>query len=179
MAVSGQLLDLSLLFGHLSLLMFGGGPTILPEMQRQVTEVHGWLTPQEFAALFALAQASPGPNMLVVALVGWRVAGLAGALVAFGSLCAPSSLLTYVLARLWERFKTRPWRRMIQAGLAPVTIGLIVAGAFVLSASTTLGWRTGLLTLGATVALTVSRVHPLVVLGLGAAAGVLGLLDGG
>ena len=53
--MSGQLLDLSLLFGHLSLLMFGGGPTILPEMQRQVTEVHGWLTPQEFAALFALA----------------------------------------------------------------------------------------------------------------------------
>lgn len=170
------LTDLALLFGQLSLLMFGGGPTILPEMQRQVTEVHGWLTPREFAALFALAQASPGPNMLVVALIGWRVAGVAGALVAFGSLCAPSSVLTYVVARLWDRFRGKPWRRIIQLGLAPVTTGLIGAGAAVLTIATTVDWRTALLTAVAAGLLTATRVHPLAVLAAGALIGASGLL---
>ena len=174
--MTGVLADLALLFGHLSLLMFGGGPTILPEMQRQVTEVYGWLTPREFASLFALAQASPGPNMLVVALIGWRVAGVAGALVAFGSLCAPSSILTYVVARLWERFRGKPWRRIIQIGLAPVTTGLIGAGAAVLAMATTVDWRTALLTAAAAGVLTATRVHPLAVLAAGAAIGVAGLL---
>jgi chromate transporter len=174
--VTDALTDLALLFGHLSLLMFGGGPTILPEMQRQVTEVHGWLTPREFAALFALAQASPGPNMLIVALIGWRVAGVAGALVAFGSLCAPSSILTYIVARLWDRFRGKPWRRVIQIGLAPVTTGLIGAGAGILAMATTIDWRTALLTAIAAALLTMTRVHPLAVLAAGAAAGVAGLL---
>ena len=75
----GTLLALAAIFAQLSLLAFGGGNTILPEMQRQVTQVHPWLTPQEFAALFALAQAAPGPNMLISTLIGWRIAGLAGA----------------------------------------------------------------------------------------------------
>jgi len=174
--MSGTLADLAVLFGHLSLLMFGGGPTILPEMQRQVTEVHGWLTPREFAALFALAQASPGPNMLIVALIGWRVAGVAGALVAFGSLCAPSSVLTYIVARLWDRFRGKPWRRVIQIGLAPVTTGLIGAGAAVLAMATTVDWRTALLTAVAAGILTATRVHPLAVLAAGALVGMSGLL---
>ncbi|MGE0415211.1 MAG: chromate transporter [Acetobacteraceae bacterium] len=175
--MTDKLLDLALLFGHLSLLMFGGGPSILPELQRQVTEVHGWVTPQQFAALFALAQASPGPNMLVVALIGWRVAGFAGAVVAFGSLCAPSSLLTYVTAGLWYRFRHSAWRRTVQAGLVPVTAGLIMGGALVLAGTTTLGWRTGLLTAVATIALTATRIHPMVVLTAGALLGATGLLE--
>lgn len=170
------LVDLALLFGQLSLLMFGGGPTILPEMQRQVTEVHGWLTPREFASLFALAQASPGPNMLVVALIGWRVAGVAGTLVAFGSLCAPSSVLTYVVARLWDRFRGKPWRRIIQVGLAPVTTGLIGAGAGILALATTIDWRTAVLTAVAAGLLTATRIHPLAVLAAGALVGMSGLL---
>ncbi len=170
------LVELALLFGQLSLLMFGGGPTILPEMQRQVTEVHAWLTPREFAALFALAQASPGPNMLVVALIGWRVAGVAGALVAFGAICAPSSVLTYFAAAAWYRFRDKAWRKVIQVGLVPVTTGLIGAGAVILAATTTLDWRTGLLTGVATVVLTATRIHPLAVLVVGAGVGVSGLL---
>ncbi len=174
--MTDPLVELALLFGQLSLLMFGGGPTILPEMQRQVTEVHAWVTPREFAALFALAQASPGPNMLVVALIGWRVAGVAGALVAFGSLCAPSSILTYFAAAAWYRFRDKPWRRVIQVGLVPVTTGLIGAGATILAASTTLDWRTALLTGVASVVLTATRIHPLAVLAVGAGVGVSGLL---
>ena len=73
---------LGALYAQLSLLAVGGVVTVLPEMQRAVVEVRGWMAPAEFAALFALAQAAPGPNMMVATLVGWRVAGLPGALVA-------------------------------------------------------------------------------------------------
>ncbi|MGE4044701.1 MAG: chromate transporter, partial [Acetobacteraceae bacterium] len=144
------LVDLALVFAQLSLLAFGGGVTILPEMQRQVTEVHGWLTPRDFASLFALAQASPGPNMLVVELIGWRVSGFAGAVVAIGAMCLPTSLLTYFTARMWDRFRNASWRRTVQLGLAPVTAGLITAGALLLAATTTINWQTAVLTAVAT-----------------------------
>jgi chromate transporter len=168
--------SLAMIFAQLSLLAFGGGNTVLPEMQRQVVQVHPWMTAGEFASLFALAQAAPGPNMLVATLVGWRVAGLAGALVATLSLCAPSSLLTFCTVNLWYRFRDAPWRGLVQRGLVPVTAGLIMASAVVLTETTSTGWRTSVLTIVATVVLLRSRLHPLLVLAAGATLGAIGLL---
>ena len=167
---------LMLIFAQLSLLAFGGGNTILTEMQRQVVQVHPWMTASEFASLFALAQAAPGPNMLIATLVGWRVAGLPGALVATLSLCAPSSLLTFGTAQLWYRFRTAPWRALVQRGLMPVTAGLIMASAVLLTESTTTGWSTAALTAVATMVFLRTKLHPLIVLGAGMLLGVLGLV---
>jgi chromate transporter len=169
--------SLALIFAQLSLLAFGGGNTVLPEMQRQVVQVHPWMTGSEFASLFALAQAAPGPNMLVATLVGWRVAGLGGALVATLSLCAPSSLLTFGTAHLWYRFRDAPWRALVQRGLVPVTAGLIMASAALLTESTTTNWRTAVLTGVATAVFLFTRMHPLIMLAAGAALGVLGVLS--
>jgi chromate transporter len=174
--MSGTLTALMLIFAQLSLLAFGGGNTILTEMQRQVVQVHPWMTASEFASLFALAQAAPGPNMLIATLVGWRVAGLPGALVATLSLCAPSSLLTFGTAQLWYRFRSASWRVLVQRGLMPVTAGLIMASAVLLSESTTTGWSTAALTAVATVVFLRTKIHPLVVLGAGMVLGVLGLV---
>jgi chromate transporter len=174
--MTGTLGALAAIFAQLSLLAFGGGNTILPEMQRQVTVVHPWLTPQEFAALFALAQAAPGPNMLISTLIGWRVAGLAGALTATGALTAPSSLLTYFTASLWNRFRDKPWRRTVQLGLMPVTAGLVMAGAVVLAQATAVNWQTAVLTGVATALFLATRLNPLWVLAAAAALGALGLL---
>jgi chromate transporter len=172
--VSGaDLAALAAIFGQLSLLAFGGGNSILPEMQRQVVEVHPWMSAVQFAALYALAQAAPGPNMLVVTLIGWRVAGLPGALVATLALCVPSSALTYGVAGLWYRFRHAPWRALVQRALLPVTAGLVLAGAALLTESTTTGWKTGLLTLGATGLFLGTRLNPLWVLGAGALIGAL------
>src|SRR5258706_13600256 len=63
-------------FSLLSLIAVGGAITVIPEMHRSVVEVHGWMSGAQFADLFALAQAAPGPNILVVSLIGWKVAGL-------------------------------------------------------------------------------------------------------
>ncbi len=170
------LTDLMLIFGQVSLLAFGGGNSVLPEMQRQVVEVQGWMTAREFAALYALAQAAPGPNMLVVALVGWQVAGLSGALVAVLSLCGPSSVLTYFTVRIWFRLRDAPWRRAVQAGLLPITAGLIMAGAVLLTTTTTTGLATGAVTAAATAVFLFTRVHPLIVLAIAAALGAGGFL---
>ena len=170
------LASLAVVFGELSLLAFGGTNSVLPEMQRQVVTVHGWLTAQQFASLFALAQAAPGPNMLVVTLIGWRVASLPGALVTTLSVTAPSSLLTYFASHLWHRFHHATWRQAVQQGLMPVTAGLLMASAALLIHTTATNPGTMAVVVVATVVLLFSRVHPLIVLGAAAVLGATGVL---
>jgi chromate transporter len=177
MTQPGTLASLAVVFSQLSLLAFGGGTSVLGEMQRQAVEVHGWMSAQDFAALYALAQAAPGPNMLVVTLIGWRVAGLPGALVATGALCAPSSVLTFFTAGLWYRFRDASWRRTMQAGLVPVTAGLIMGAAGLLARTTSATWPTALLTAAALVLFLTTRVHPLIVLAAAAALGAVGVVQ--
>ena len=92
--------EIALRFTALSLFAVGGIMAILPEIHRVVVDVEGWMTSAEFAELFALAQLAPGPNAMIVALVGWKVTGVAGALVATIAVCGPSSVLCY-LAWQW------------------------------------------------------------------------------
>ena len=75
---------------------------ILPEVHRQVVDVHGWMTSERFTDLFAIAQAAPGPNFLVVTLIGFEVAGMPGALVATLAIIGPTSILAYCVARVWS-----------------------------------------------------------------------------
>lgn len=166
---------LAALFAELSILAVGGANALLPEMQRQV-QAQGWMGPAEFGALFALAQAAPGPNMLVVTLVGWQVAGLSGALVATGAFVLPAGVLTYFVSRMWERFRDARWRRVVQAGLTPVTVGLIMAAAVLLCRAAVHDAGTLLLALAAAGTMLATRLHPLWLLGAGAALGAVGLL---
>ena len=173
--MSGVLVTLALIFAELSLLAFGGGNTILPEMQRQVVEVHHWMPASEFSALFALAQAAPGPNLMVVTLVGWHVAGWAGMLVTSVAKFGPSSIVTILALHAWERFKDRPWRRKVQAGLVPVTAGLATASAIVITHASAASWSLMLIAALVAIATTTTRIHPLLALAAGAAIGLTGL----
>ncbi|WP_225033910.1 chromate transporter [Paraburkholderia sp. XV] len=169
------LIALAVIFSQLSLLAFGGGNTILPEMQRQVVEVHHWMPASEFSALFALAQAAPGPNMMVVTLVGWHVAGWAGMLVTSLAKFGPSSIVTILAMHAWNRFKDRPWRRVAQKGLVPVTAGLVAASALLIAKSSDTSWLAWGIT-GACAGLAFkTRIHPLWLLGGGAVVGLVGL----
>ncbi len=171
-----HLLSLGSIFGELSLLAVGGGNTVLPEMQRQVVSVHHWMSGADFAALFALAQASPGPNMLVATLIGWRVAGLAGAIVATLGLIVPSSVLSYAVGDLWTRWRDRPWRRRVQAGISPVTVGLIMAAAILLSEATSRSASDVAVTLAVAVVATTTRFNPLWLLAAAAVLGAFGIV---
>lgn len=173
--MTDTLLALAAIFTQLSLLAFGGGNSILPEMHRQVVDVHHWMTAQQFGALFALAQAAPGPNLMIVPLVGWHVAGWAGVLVTSAAKFGPSSIVTGLALNLWNRFKDRPWRRIVQAGLVPVTAGLVAASAAVITEASALNWFLAIAIAASAAVLTTTRVHPLVVLGVGALIGLIGI----
>ena len=170
------LFELARQFLTLSLLSIGGANAILPEIHLRAVELEHWMTDTDFSEMFALSQAAPGPNVLIVSLVGWKAAGVAGALVAMLAMCAPSSLLTYHFASVWERFRDAPLRIAIQTALAPVTVGLILASGYVLTRTIDHEWRDFAVT-GATMLLALStRIHPLWMLGVAAALGALHLV---
>ena len=120
-------------FVLLSLVAIGGANAVVPEMHRVAVEVEHWMTDRQFAELFALSNAAPGPNVLMVCLIGFQAAGFAGAIVATLAMCGPSCLLTYFAVRRWEKTRNQRVKKIVQSGLAPITIGLIAASAFLLN----------------------------------------------
>jgi chromate transporter len=128
-ALTAFLLQLVLI----SFLAIGGINAAVPELHRQVVEIHHWLSEQEFTDFFAIANAAPGPNLLIVTLIGYQLGGAFGAAAATAALCVPTCLFTYAVAQVWERFKDSPLRRAIQAGLVPITVGLIAATAYLIA----------------------------------------------
>lgn len=169
------LVALAVIFTQLSLLAFGGGNTILPDMHRQVVDVHHWMTSQQFTSLFALAQAAPGPNLMIVPLVGWHVAGPLGLLTSSLAMFGPSSVVTCVVLHVWERFREHRLRSIIQVGLVPVTAGLVVASAVVITKTLAYSWPLVLIALASATLMLTTRLHPVVLLAAGALIGLTGL----
>lgn len=160
---------LVLIFAPLSLVSIGGGPSVIAEMQHQAVVVQGWMTSREFADLFAISRAAPGPGALLATLIGWQAAGWLGALVVSLAFFLPSSLLVYGAAHIWNRWRGSRWHTAVEAGFAPIAAGLVLAGAFAILRSASagpLGW--GIALLVAACRIWRPHLHPLVLLGLGA-----------
>jgi chromate transporter len=160
-------------FALLSLVSVGGMPSVMPEMQRVVVEVQGWMSAAEFTQLFAIAQAAPGPNVLVTALIGWKVAGVGGGAAALGAFCAPAAALAYAIGGFWDRMRDAPWRKVFQRALVPISVGFIVSGGYVLATPRGLEWRGALIAGAAAAILYRSKLNPLWILSGG---GLLGYL---
>jgi chromate transporter len=123
-----KLLQLAGGFSLLSVLAVGGGVAVLPEMKALTVEQHHWLSENQFVDIYSLGQMAPGPNMLMVIVIGYRVAGIPGAFTVLLAFFLPASVLALGVGRLWDRLTGWPWRVSIQRGLAPVSIGLMLAG---------------------------------------------------
>ena len=168
------LLELALYFALLSLLAFGGMPAVMPEMQRIVVDVKGWTGPVEFVQLFAIAQAAPGPNVLIASLVGYRAAGFAGALVATAAVCGPAALISYWISDIWDRFKESAWRKMIQKAIAPIVVALVLSGGYVIATpGGTPDWRLWLIAAISATGVLATKLNPLWMIGVGAALGAI------
>ncbi|HZZ88577.1 MAG TPA: chromate transporter [Caulobacteraceae bacterium] len=176
MRTSETLAALAVQFVSLSLVAFGGANAVVPEIHRQAVDAHHWMSDQDFTALFAIAQAAPGPNFLVVTLVGWKAAGLAGALVATAAMCGPSCLLTFWIAGAWDKYRETAWRSAIGAGLAPVTVGFVCATAFVLVRAADTAWTLALVTAASAAVALFTKANPLWCLLAAGALGVAGAL---
>ena len=147
-------------FALLSILAVGGGAAVLPEMKETVVGEHHWLSADQFIDVYSLGRLAPGPNMLMVQIIGERVAGPAGALVALLAFFAPASILTYATGRLWDRLEDWPWRESIQRGLAPISIGLMLAGTITIARIAVTDPRTVAMAAAVTAVLLVRRVNP-------------------
>jgi len=127
------ILQILLTFSILSLVAIGGANAVLPEMHRQLVELHGWLDDATFSQLYALAQAAPGPNILVASVMGWRIAGAGGMAAATFGMLVPAAILAWCMAGLMQRLRGAAWLKPAQGGLVPVAIGLLLAGGLVMA----------------------------------------------
>ena len=129
-----HLLLLALNFSLLSLLAVGGGTAVLPEMQTLLAQQFH-IDHLQFVHIYSIGQIAPGPNMLMVLVIGFQVAGLLGAGVVLLSFFLPSSILCFYAGRIWDRFGESPWRRSIQNALEPISIGLMASGVYAVAKS--------------------------------------------
>ncbi len=164
------------LFGHfllLSLLSIGGAITVAPEMHRVLVTQMGLLTDGQFTASIAIAQASPGPNVLFVAVMGYQAAGPLGAAVTLAGIMLPSTTLALAAAR-WGHARQH-WRpvQAFKAGMAPIVLALMFSVGWILTTEIP-GWRHVLLTVVATLLVWRTRIHLLLLIGAGAILGALG-----
>ena len=126
----GLALSVSFIFLRIGAVTFGGGFVMIPEIENEVVNSHHWLTHQEFADATALGQITPGPVLIMATFVGYRVAGLMGAL--FSTLCVflPSFLMTIAAGSSFRRFRTNRQMQAFLRGVAPAVTGLLVAAAW-------------------------------------------------
>jgi chromate transporter len=163
-------------FGLMSLFAVGGAAAAVPEMHRIAVDVHHWMTDKQFADAFAISQLSPGPNVLIVTLIGYAVAGIPGALAATLAMCLPTALLAYCVSRLLQRPGQSRWPALIQAALVPLSIGLMAASALILAQSTGRSVVATVLTLSVAVLASLSRINPLWLLLAGGFLGFAGVV---
>jgi chromate transporter len=160
----------------MSLFAVGGANAAIPEMHRIAVDVQHWMTDKQFADVYAISQLSPGPNVLIVTLIGYAVAGVAGALAATLAMCVPTAMLAYWVSRLLTRSSHSRWPAIIQAALVPLSIGLMGASGLVLALTSDRTWTAAFVTAGVAVLAFATRLNPLWLLLAGGLLGFAGVI---
>jgi chromate transporter len=171
--------DLGALFLQFLALWFvaiGGPSVILPDIHRYVVEVHHLMTSAQFAELYTLAQAAPGPNAMYVTLIGWHLAGWAGVAATTLPMLVPASTLTLLVGHFNERYPNARIGRAVRRGLAPIAVALTFASATILMRAVNHDWRGYLITLLTVVVVLRKSWNPLWLLAAGALAGLAGIV---
>jgi chromate transporter len=171
-----QIPALARVFAYLSFLTIGGGMAAFPEMKVQLIDVHHWQTYEQLIHIYSVGQISPGPNMMMVAAFGERVAGIPGAVVSAVAFFGPTAIITFTVGRIWKRIANWPWRASIQKALAPVAIGLAVAGLITFGKGAVTGWITAAVALAVFVLSLRTKLNPALLILAGAVVGGIALL---
>ena len=123
-----KLLALFWIFFRLGLVSFGSVFAVLPELQRALVD-QGLISPEGFVQAFVLGQVVPGPNMAMCAVIGWHVAGLAGAVVAFVGIYGGPVLIMGAGHAAYHRWREVTWVRRLELAMRPVVLGLLASSA--------------------------------------------------
>lgn len=136
-----DLVALASFFSTLSILSIGGSNSVVPEMARHAVREQHWLASNAFADVFAISQAAPGPSNLIVAMIGYKVAGIAGAVVAQAAMMVPAGLLMILVARVWQRTSASGWHIALERALGPIAVGLILASGCIIAENAGFSYR--------------------------------------
>jgi len=160
-------------FSYLSLLTVGGGMAAFPEMKVLTVEVHKWLTFSQLIHLYSVGQMAPGPNMMMIVSIGQWAGGLPGAIVTVIAFFGPTALLAYIVTKTWKKLQKWPWRNSIEKGLAPVSIGLLLAGCFSMAKGAITGLETATIAVVTLLILLHYKINPALLVVGGAVVGLL------
>ncbi len=170
MGIYGQLI---VSFFKTGLFGYGGGPSIIPLVEKEVVTNYQWLTPEEFIDVLAMANALPGPIATKMALcVGLKVGGPLGAAAALAAHIFPSTVLIAVLATLYFRYREVPAIQGITKGVRPVVVALLLVTVANLAPKSVFTWETLLIAIACFAVVYFLDVHPIYTI---IAAGIFGL----
>ncbi len=163
----GPSLSLASVFSGMSLTLFGGGYVIIPIMQQALVSDLGWVTLHEFNAAIGISQVTPGPILSSVTFIGFKMAGISGAIIATVSIFLPSAMLMLLLTHVHEKIKHLKAIGAVMMGIRAVVIGLIFSGAYTIGIKTfganAIPW---VIFAGALAASLFTRIHPAVLIGI-------------
>jgi chromate transporter len=163
-------------FAYLSILTVGGGMAAFPEMKVLTVDVHKWLTFPQLIHLYSVGQMAPGPNMMMIVSIGDWAGGIVGAMAVLSAFFGPTAVLTFIVARGWKKLEKWPWRTSIQQGLAPVSIGLLLAGCLTMAKGAITGSETAAIAVGVLLILLRYKVNPALLVLASAGIGVLSFM---
>jgi chromate transporter len=124
---------MALVIATLSMLGFGGGNAIFPQLYTDSVDVYHWVTAADFARFFALARLAPGPGTTITALIGYAVGGLPGAAVGALAMFIPAAIIVFLIVVLYDRFHEHPGQKIFARAMIPVVLGLTWVSVALLS----------------------------------------------
>ena len=167
------LIEIARIFSGISLVAIGGANAAVPEIHRQIVDHLHWMDDRTFADLIGVAQAAPGPNVMIVSMIGWHMAGPLGLAVATAAMVVPSAGLAFLAGRALRRHADDAFWALARKALAPIAIGLILASGAVMARAADRGVLTVAATLGMTLVVFRTRLNPLFGIAAGAILGVV------
>ncbi len=159
-------------FIKVGILGYGGGHSIIPFIQVEAVENYKWISMEEFTDTLAMANTLPGPIAVKMSfMVGYKTAGLSGAMVCLLGLLLPSLLMMLALTSLYLRYKDLPAVEGLLKGVRPVVFALLVLVTCQIWPSSIVSWPTALIAAVSLCLMGFFNVHPAMLMVAGAAIG--------
>lgn len=169
------MMRMALVIATLSVLGFGGGNAVFPQLYTDSVDVYHWITAAEFSRFFALARLGPGPGTTITALIGYAVGGLPGAALGAFAMFFPAACVVFAIVALYDRFHEHPWRKIFARAMIPVVLGLTWVGVTLLSRGALESPLSYVLAIGAAATMIWTRVNASLVILAAAIVGVIAM----
>ena len=170
-----ELLNLFLSFLKIGAFTFGGGYAMIPLIEKEAVEIHGWLTTKEFIDILAVVEMTPGPIAINSAtFLGYKVGGVLGSVLATTAVVLPSIIVIILIAHFLSKFKNSPYVDWAFKGIRPVVLGLIVSASISVAKNAFIDFKSVIIGGVLFYLISFKKLHPILAIIL---AGVAGVLD--